>query len=361
MVPIFRTLLLTSVTLFVTSCASGGAGGAIPSPQQPGSVVSQAGAVASLAREGRHYVAQALPANFVPSAIMPSGAIPGSLGRDAAVFHDGRIDNLGTFDAEYAVAFSVNRRGEAVGASTRGQGFDGVDVPGRALLFTSGKVQELHGLPGTDFNDARAIDNAGNIYGGSGSRLNDSGPRTIQLVRFTPGENAQPVTPVLFFNDENADSHMTINDRGIFTVTRAGDGTATFPNRAFVGHGLTIAPVIGTEETEAAGINDRDQVAGSLDTVGTQPLQTFGFLHDARGTRRLSLFPTGINNRGAIVGTDSSGAVLIERRGTTYRLNSLLESPLHVSFVVRGLSERGEFVVFAGQTYYLVKPDRDPS
>lgn len=359
MVPVLRMVLLMSAAICVSSCAGGGTNGTVPPLEQSSSATSQSVATASFARNGPHYIAQPLPANFVPSAIMPNGAVPGSFGKDAAVFHDGRIEDLGTFGSEYAVAFSVNRRGEAVGVSTMGQGFDGVDVPGRALLFDNGKVQELSGLPGTDFSDARAIDDVGNIYGGSGSRSNDGGPRTIQLVRFSVKGTAQAIAPVLFFNDENPDSHMTINDRGTFTVTRAGDGTPEFPNRAYIGRGLVIQAVINTEENEAADINDHEQVVGSFDTVGMQPLQTYGFIHDDNGTRRLPLFPTGINNRELIVGTDANGAVLIDRHGTTYALNSLLQTPLSVSLVLRGVSERGEFVVLAGQTYYLLRPDRD--
>lgn len=357
MVRFLRMLLLMSAALFVISCGGGGAGGAVPAAQSNG-VPPQADATKSaILNHGPQYVAQALPANFVPSAMMPNGAVPGSFGRDAAVFRDGRIENLGTFGSEFAVATSANSRGTAVGFSTAGMLFT-PDVPGRALLFARGTVRELRGLSGTDFNDARAIDDAGHIYGGSGSRSNDSGPRTLQFVRFTEGGSATAVAPAFFFNDENADSAIAINHAGRFTATRAGDGTATFPNRAMVGRGLTVSQLITHDESTAAGLNDRGDVIGTF-TPLLPTGQTVGFHFDQFGMRVLPFFPDGINNRGTIDGTDANGNVVIERRGQTFRLNDVLQRPLAVSAVLRGLSNRGAFVVLAGNTYYIIKPVGD--
>ncbi|MEO9169778.1 MAG: hypothetical protein ABI282_09420 [Candidatus Baltobacteraceae bacterium] len=358
-----------SIAFFITSCAGGGsssAGSTIPTVAQ--NVAGSHAWTAALltAPNGPRYVAVKLPANFVPTAIMRDGHIPGSVGKDAAIYFRHQVTILGSFRNEYAVATSVNSHGDAVGFSTAGT-LQTLDVPGRALLFSGGTIRELPGLAGTDFSDARAIDDRGDIYGGSGSKSNDSGPRSLTLVRFSRTGGATAITRPTVFNDESDESYIGINRSGNFTVTRAGDGF--HPDRGFVGHGLTVVPVIESSNSTAAALNDDGEVTGGIALAHQPPHQEpreTAYIHDEDGTRYLPFlpsavraFPSGINNRGDVVGSssnDTAGTIFVYTHHTIYDINALLPSPLAFGFVLGGLSDKGAFVAGTRTANYIVKP-----
>ena len=274
------------------------------------------------------------------AAISNSGIVVGCAdvaggGTRAFIYSDGTMRDLGTGGGPAdgnGCALAVNNEGVAAGRSTSGE----------LVVWRSGAVTRL-GVQG----DVGAIDDFGTVVGSfREGTLN-------RAFKWSAGT----LTPL---GESNVDSHAArINARGVI----AGRSS----NRAFLLEGTTFRDLgtLGGTGSNARGLNDRGEAVGHAANENGQPLPflfdgtmraldggpsyssavainnrgqvvgsaegTFGYLVDggeytrldtlapvvARGWRRLE--PTGINDRGWIVGTartpegDMRGFLLIPR------------------------------------------------
>ena len=363
-VRLVRLLASCSIALFAVACSAG----AGTTPNANGVSANEQSLAVPLSRSlAPHYVAIPLPSTFVPKAMMPSGKIAGSSGREAAVYANGVVTTIGTFYNEFAVATYVNERGEAVGYATDGDPVTSINPPGRALLFEKGVAKDLGGLPGATFSDAKLVTESGEIYGGSGSDDNSFGPRMLQLVRFGKHGGVVALSPSLLFDDESVQSYFSIDDRGTIVLTRAGNG-GDLPNRGYYGVGLSVTPVIPNSDSTAAAINDRGEITGAVKL--TPPSRNAGryaaYVRSPSGLRYLpfltgftDMFPSGMSRKGDVVGDAlayPNTTVFVYTQGMTYDLNTLLPAHSAIAGIAAGgLADDGSFVAFAndGRTFVI--------
>lgn len=355
-----RLSYVLPMAMCMASCGGGG-GGAVPSTS-----IDAASAIV----HGPRYAAVRLPRDFVPYAMMRDGRVTGSVGRDAAIFFRNRITKLGTFGSEFSTATFVNAHGDAVGFSMVDPSVT-ISPPGRALYFSGGSVQELHGLPGSDFSAARAIDDDGDIYGGSGSKDNSFGPRSLTLVRFSRSGIAAATSPSIVYNDESDQRFIWINSRGDFVATRAGNGGPTL-DLGFEGHGSTIAPILASARASTGiGVNDDGDVVGAIarqtsphgEPVGTTYIRTgtsTRYLPSLANLHQTQSAPIGINDRDDVVGTvftATQSVNFVYTHGKMYALASLLNAPLTLFLGPHGVSNDGAFIAQSSDNaYYIVEP-----
>ncbi len=371
--------VLAQLALFAASCSSGGNSASLPAQEMPmqaqgtARVPMQAQALLSSAP---HFTVTKLPAGFVPSAVMRGGRIPGSFGKNAAIYYQGSIRNLGTYGSESAAAAFVNRWGDAVGGAGP---IDGVPGTGRALLFSHGTVQDLGRLPdGDPYNSSAAsvISDNGAIYGES-SYPGDLG--CPQLVKFVPGQKPTALLPSGSFPFQGQGNIEDITPWGEFTVDRC-FGDAPYGPLAALGLGTTIDWKFNGRAAAATAINDRGDFAGFIGSGAWDALfQTHwrGFLQIS-GTRQVlpllggynDMRVTALNNSDEMIGTldcdaaspcSGPGTAFLFENGTEYDLANLLPGFARGStFLIPGLANNGSFVIekFAtsGSSYYLVTP-----
>jgi hypothetical protein len=371
-------LTFSALTILFVSC-SGTQSNTIPATVQSQAVagrhVSDASVMAGdRAYRALHYVANPLPANFVPSAIMRNGRIPGSFGKQAAFYQHARIYQLGSFKGLNTTALFMNDRGEAVG-------YAGPLVD--ALLFANCTIVELQPQPtGPDgpyvTNVATAISDTGAIYGNSNFLTG-----FYETVQFSPHHAAvrlpdQPVglTEAIGFIDD-------INRSGTFAYQHT-FGDAPVPPVGAVGKGLLTSYPFNQRASGATSVNDHGTVAGYIDPVDepyTDAPDFPNFKAFVRAGGSLTILPylpgatimeaTGLNNHDDAVGSTGCqwdalpllgrpgclGGVFVYTHGKLYDaaklLPTLFSSPVSL---LSGLSDHGEFVVMKGSTYYLVSP-----
>lgn len=363
-----RTMGALALTLVFVSCGGGSHSNTIPATVQ-----SQPSIAGDRAYRWLHYVAHPLPANFVPSAIMRNGRIPGSFGKEAAIYSHGRIYQLGSFNGASTTALFVNDRGEAVGSALQ----TGALGPS-ALLFANGSILKLQPQPtGTNgpyvYNAATVISDTGAIYGTSDFQADSGFPETVRFspnhpaVRL-PTESGQAIGPI-----------SDINRYGRFAYQHS-FGDAPFSPLAALGNGLSYTFLFGQRGSGATSINDLGHVAGYIDPVD-EPYYTLpGYVPDWKAFVKtgssLTILPylqgttimeaTGLNNGDAAVGSAGCqwyeltcpARVFVYTHSRLYDaarlLPTLFSSPVSL---LPGLSDDGAFVVMKGSTYYLVSSE----
>lgn len=368
---IWSSVACCVLAFLLEACGGNGGGTTLPSVQ-----TREAGAVLQAAHDrDREYVAIRLPSNFVPSAIMKDGNIPGSAGGAAVIYRDGMIHTLGTYRGKHSVALFVNSRGDAVGyALSSGESY------GAALLFSGGRIFNLGHLPDPPntlpanrhvFNKALVIDDRGTIYGFSDFPSDLGGS---PLVRYSITSAPELLTAA---GSPAGGVIGNVNSRGRYSVEQV--ISPPIGPYAGVGSGLAITQLFGQRASAATWINDRDEITGFVDPVN-EPENDFnhwnGFIQ-THGTVRMlpslpgfnSTMPLGINDSGEIIGTSAcangsscNDTVFVYRHGRVADLRSLV-SGLFASGVdaLPGISNDGEFLVRTGSENYVIKPapDRD--
>jgi hypothetical protein len=315
------------------------------------------------------YTSVHLPSNFVPTAIMRDGHIPGSVGSNAAIFYRGTIRTLGTYLNESASARFVNASGDAVGTSSNGSAQ-------RALLFAQGHVTDLGHLPNTSsatytINAAEAIGDGGAIYGFS-TFEGDLGAADIVKFSLVHAPVRLPSANSLAAQGDVTD----INHSGVYTITR-GFGDAPFGPLAASGQYGSFAFIFGLRASAGAGINNYGHVAGYIDPVNEPYGNAPPFVYWKsllRAGSSLTILPylsgknvmqaTGINDRDEIAGSakcmaplSCSDSAFLYTGGHVYSVAKLLPALFTGPVVVLpGLSNNGDFILNTTTGYYIAKP-----
>ena len=281
------------------------------------------------------------------------------------------------------VVRAANDSDEIVGSARRGGGRGH-----RGFLLKSGPLQEIGGLPGSDYSAALGINNLGQVVGSANTATGmrafrsrrtteivalgtlpgdsssvalainhrgqavgySSGPTGVRAVTWTPAGAIQAL-PMLPGSDSARG--LAINDRG--DVVGVSD-TPSGP-RAVLWEGDAVqdlGTLPGHGASEALSINANGVIVGSsghpeaqhhavLWTPGS-PIQDLGTLPDGTSSRALA-----INNGGEVVGISGASAgdhaFLWTERGGMQDLNGLLTS--RVGFVLTHavtISARGVIV-----------------
>jgi len=188
-------------------------------------------------------------------------------------------------------AYGLNNRGQVAG-----QSMTGPRASSRGFIYNKGHAQKLNPLPGDFYSDARAINNAGQVTGTSGS---------------TGGSHA-----VVFQNGVTTSlggdytGGWAINASGqvagyVWSPTDIAYHAALFENGAVVDLGT-----LGGIESYAYGINAAKQVVGSAQ-VGSSTGETHAFLYDQGAMKDLGTLggsfsqAMAINKAGWVVGIAS--------------------------------------------------------
>lgn len=353
-----QSVVWMAITISLSACAGGGTA-TVPAVRQPQTA------------SGPRFTASALPAGFVPQAMMHDGEIAGAQGTAAAIFSNGRVSVLPSLPgATNAVALWVNSRGHAVGYTA----FDSPTHPLVATLFAGGTARNLN--PQAPARQAEAADVIGEqdqIYGTSDTVdfLN-----SLDLVRFMPAGGYTHLSPV---NGQRAAGFIyDINDSGRFAGYEWPEEIPfNLGTQAMTGQNLAVAlsPTDFFTSVNTA-IDNAGDVAGYVDPSNST-FNTSGewqaFVRTRNGTSTFipplagstNMIPAGINNRGDVVGTSNpfgtNAAAFFYTKGAVYDVGSRSTPALDgVETVVHGLSNSGRFVVQTQSGYYLVHATGGP-
>ena len=283
---------------------------------------------------------------------------------------------LGALHGDGANAFAINNRGEVGGASRVGGGF----APNyHAFIWKNGVMTDVGATlgdpPGSAYSSIQAINDAGTAVGsvapGGVHVWNDGIPTALGIDGYADGINKSgaivgttltgPISQggqyVAFLYQDGVmhtlgtlggdESHaLAINDRGVV----AGWSYTTLGTRATRGFiykdgVMTALPTLGGRDSVATGINNHGVVIGWAEDASEMPV---GYLWDERGGLRAiapGFNPSGINDRGAVVGSLGTVPYLYED-GIFTRLDTLpaVQAAGYRSLSVFDINERGWIV-----------------
>ncbi len=245
------------------------------------------------------------------------GACQGSnLSCRGFVWRNGVMTSLPTLGGNNSAALGANNRGHVVGFaenSTEDPSCSSPQVLGYEAVIWSPKKGEIHELPpfpGDSAAAAVAINDNGQVVGGSGSCGTGLGISTQSLVHAVLWQN-DSVTDLGNFGGVMNNYAGAINDRGqvVGTLDLAGDATG----HAFLwqdGEMTDLGMLPGDFSSAAFGINDKGQVVGiSCDQSGNCRafLWQDGVMTDlntlvSTGSSLFLVYGADINDRGEIVG-----------------------------------------------------------
>jgi probable HAF family extracellular repeat protein len=276
-------------------------------------------------------VAVVASAASVPSAL-PAAAEPAEiLSSPPAAAVTPRIVDLGTLPGDsYSRALAVNDHDVVVGGSS------GDWTPTRAFVWRAGRMTELVGLGGN--TTAVDVNNRGDVVGVS-SPPGDDDPHAVlwRGGRMTDlGALGGP-----------AGSVAGINDAGVVVGTRVTEtgGPQAFSWRRGV---MTDLRAAGFDGTSAVDVDDRGTVAGEAFTDMTS--RTVLWTRGAARVVEVPGGPTGINDRGDVVGLTASGGSFVRVHGTV----SLVAPPAGWMFLqLQEINNRGEAVGHGDYGAYL--------
>ena len=187
--------------------------------------------------------------NFQGRALNDAGVIAGTLIlpnglSHAALWHDGRVNDLGTLGGKSAGANGINNQGQVIGTVGTMRG------PQHAFLYSHGRMQDL----GTSFT-AIAIDDAGRILGFSHGQLCLRREDAIKPLGIKTKEFAILMPAAL--------SH-----RGNVVYT-TGDGFERGHAWLYVDGRVTdLGSLLPSVGSRATAVNDRGQVVGAIVAPG---------------------------------------------------------------------------------------------
>lgn len=314
------------------------------------------------------FVAVPLPRDFVPHAIMRDGQIPGSFGRNAAIYAHGSVRDLGSLPgSDSSAALWANSRGEAAGISFFSPPHP---VPLAATLFSGGSVRNLSSqAPAHQAESVDVIGNREQLYGTSDP---EDWLDTLDLVLFSPTGGHVHLNAVNgqraagFISDINNSGHVAGYELASF------GGFDNVGSQAAIGFDLSLTPLnLNVFTSVATAINDSEDVAGYVDPSNSQ-VETSGtwtgFVRSRNATKFLPFLPgstqmkpSGINDRGDVVGTSTGqfGAdftVFVYTHGVVFDALKRTTPALNATQLLHGLSNQGAFVVQTEAGYYLVQP-----
>lgn len=249
-----------------------------------------------------------------PAPTEPGAAIDVELGR--AHGNVGAPVDLGTFGGSFSIALGINARGQVVGGNSVQS-----DYPYKALMWFRGAVTDLVDFGGEA--TAWAVNDRGQVVGGGGPSgfLWERG-KVTDLGAFFPRDINNRSEMVGSITTGNGWVHVGFWRQGKVTDL----GTLRGPD----------AP------SYAVGINNRGQVVGEGPAPGQPDGDYHAILWERGATRDLGAWrPTGINDRGQIVGLKWIDAftnhVVVWEGGTLTDLG--LER-----FYPNGIGDHGEIV-----------------
>lgn len=204
---------------------------------------------------------------IVGSATYPEG-MPGEYGI-AFISGNGGMLGLGTLpglvDYWRSRATAINALGQVVGTSSVGD-FGPTEYPEHAFLYQNGAMQDLGTLGGI-YSSARAINDSGLIVGMASTALDPDG-----IGHFIPHAflyiNGMMIDLGAFDDTYIGSGALDVNNQGqVVGWTSVNDG---FDRHAFLYQdgamqdlNQLIDPLSGWVVTDAAGINDVEQIAGT--------------------------------------------------------------------------------------------------
>ena len=190
------------------------------------------------------------------------------------------ITDLGTLGGKQSTAAAINERGQVVGGSDTRAGTKGGNTIGHAFLWQSGKMRDLGSLAGSSW--ASDINDRGQVVGTSVGRTKNPQGNRIEHAVLWQGGKMFDLTPTAKlapldcygdgFGGSCAASGDAINGRGQVVVSMTSNQSGNLHiDRAFLWQSgkLVSLPTLGASRwgsTWAEEINDRGQVVGAAET-----------------------------------------------------------------------------------------------
>ena len=186
-------------------------------------------------------------------------------GQHAFLYSDGVMHDLGTpAGGSFSVGTGINNAGQVVGYSDA--------APGGGFLFSDGTMKLLGTLGGT-YTIAYAINQRGQVTGGSAANLTPDNPfGVMHPFLYTQG---------VMRDIGNGWVHLgwgtALNEHGsVVGVAIIGEGASAEPHAFVYSQGVTtdlnalLDPVTGAGWVirEATGVNDRGEIVGSATRIG---------------------------------------------------------------------------------------------
>ncbi len=254
------------------------------------------------------------------------------------IWKGGHMAGLPTLGGNNGEALGMNNGGEAVGIAETGV-HDPNCVEPQVLDFeavvwdaTNHKARELPPITGDAIGAAIAINDHGEVAGGSGSCAPVSGADSVHAILWHNGV----ATNLPTLGGTNNNYGAAINDRGEVAGTSELAGNTTFHAVLWKdGTVNDLGTLPGDSESTAIGINNRGQIVGQSCTQGGAICRAFlwqdGVMTDLNAlvdprTNLYLIYGADINDRGSTVGqaldpkTGKTPAFIavLENRATTW-------------------------------------------
>lgn len=254
------------------------------------------------------------------------------------------IDLATLMEGHPATAHGPNLVGTAVGGGVAVR--SGALGRARGLVFANGAVEEITGLPGSDYTLAFGINDAGSVVGSSNT------PTAVRGFLRTPSRTTRELPPL---SGDTGSTAFAVNNSGEAVGFSSGPGGEHAVIWRANGAVTSLQSDSGTM-VRALAINNRSDVAGVVDKGGSRlavvwrragPLQELDMLPNSIASE-----PSGINSTGDIVGfsenpTAELRATLWPANGRAIDLGTLPGGSFSQAF---GINNRGDIVGTSGSS-----------